>query len=106
MLGATARPVFSKRAVLRAAVRAQDAGRDQCMLRSRRVLHAVGGRRHAVASCEAGRERANTPEADGEADVGDAAVGRAEQGRGTLQKPGEQVSVLRFAAGSPTLSAQ
>src|SRR5690349_20219341 len=101
MLGATAGPVFSKRAVLRATVRAEDARGNQRMLRSRRVLRTVGGGRHAIGPSEGGGERANTPKADGEANVGDAAVSRAQKGRGTLQAPGEQVRVWRFAEGSP-----
>ena len=76
------------------------------MLRSRRVLSAVRSRRHAVGSRKAGGKRANASEADGEADVRDGAVGGAEKRRGTLQAPGEQVRVRRFAEGSPKLAAE
>jgi hypothetical protein len=106
MLGAAAAPVFSKRAVLRPAVRAEDAGRDQCMVRSWRVLRAVGGRRQTVGSTETRRKGANASEADREADVRDAPVGRAKQGRGTLQAAGEQVRMRRFAERSPELAAE
>src|SRR5439155_21380747 len=79
MLGRIETAVFSKCAVLRTSIGAQDAGRNQRVLRSRREPHAVSGRRHAVAAGEAGRERADALEADGEADVGNRAVRRAHE---------------------------
>src|SRR5437763_13737273 len=106
MLGRSETAVFSKCAVLRTSIGAQDAGRNQRVLRSRREPRAVGSRRHAVAAGEAGRERADALEADGEADVGDRAVRRAQKRRGALQAPCEQVSVRQLPKRSPELAAE
>ena len=45
-------------------------------------------------------------QADREADVGDRAVGGAQQRRGALEPAGQQVGVRRLAEGAPELAAE
>src|SRR3954469_5713544 len=106
MLGASRAVVFSKRAVLGTTEDPQDAGRNLGLLRSGWERRPVGGRRHSVDACEAGRERAHTAKPDRKADAGDPAISAAEQRRGTLQPPGEQVGVRRLAEGSTEFAAE
>jgi hypothetical protein len=63
-------------------------------------------RRHPVGATEARREGAQAPQPDGQADVGDRAVGRAEESRGPLEAPGEQVPVGRLPELAPKLAAE
>src|SRR4051794_8311783 len=77
--------------------RARGGGRERC---------AVGGRRDAVGALEAGRERADALQPDGEAHVGDRAVGGSQQRRGPLHAPREQIGVRRLAECRPELAAE
>ena len=85
--------VFSKRAVLRATVDAQHAGRNQGALRGRRKAGAVRGRRRSEHPLEAGRERADALKPDREADLGHGLIGHAQQRCCPLEPPGEKVGV-------------
>src|SRR5579864_5873064 len=96
--------VFSKRAVLRTPMRAQHAGRNQRELRRRREGCAVGRGRDSVGAGEARGERADAAQADGEADLGDAAVGRAKQCSGALEPSREQVRMGRLTEGTLELA--
>ena len=98
--------VFSKRAALRPPVGAHHARRDQRPVDGRRERGAVGGRRDPERAREAGRERADALQADREADVGDRAVGGAQQRGGALEPPGQQVRVRRLAERAPELAAE
>lgn len=106
MLGSRGGFVFSKRAVLGPAVGADDAGRDHGLAGGRRIGRAVGGRGHPEAAPEAGRERSEALQPDREADLGDAVVGVAQQRRGALQAPGQQVGVRRDPEGATELAAE
>src|SRR4051812_48511866 len=87
---------FSKRAVLRAAVRLCHAARDADKpLRGRERL-AVRLRRLPVDAPEARGERAEAAEADREADLGDAPVGVAQERGGALEPARQQVLVRRL----------
>src|SRR5262249_52043275 len=98
--------VFSKRAVLRTAVEAGDAGRDQRLLGRRRELRAISGRRDPVGAREARRERADALQSDREADVRHGAVGCSQQRRGALQPPGEQVGMRGLPVRATELTAE
>src|SRR5262245_31631329 len=87
-------------------VRAQHARRDERERRRRRERVAVGLRRDAVGTREAGRERADAAQTDGEADVGDRAVGGAQQRRGALEPAGQEVLVRRLAERTAELAAE
>src|SRR4051794_19908208 len=89
--------VFSKRAVLRAAVGAHDAGRDDGPRGSRRERGAVLGRRLAEHATEARGEGADAGEPDGQADLRDRLVGGPQQRGRALEAAGEQVRVRRLA---------
>src|SRR5206468_6901391 len=106
MLGRLGTGVFSKRAVLRTAVEALDARRDPGEVAGRGEGGAVGGRRSAEHPGEARRERAEALEADREADVGDRAVGRAQEGGGPLEAASEEVGVRRVAERPAELPAE
>src|SRR5215218_1036002 len=106
MLGLVLRVVFSNRAVLRAAVGADDAGGDDGVGGGRRSGGAVLGRRRPVHPLEAGGEGADSLETDLEADLGDGVVGVAEQRRRPLQAPGLQVDVGGLAEGAAELAAE
>src|SRR4051794_9953403 len=88
--------VFSKSAPLRTGVEAHDAGGDPRLFGGRRVLLAIGGRRHAVCAREAAREGADALEPDVEADRRDRPVRAAQERRGALEPPREQVRVRRL----------
>jgi hypothetical protein len=66
----------------------------------------VGGRREAECPAEARGERAEAPEPDGGADLGDRAVGVAEQRRRSFEPAGQQVLVRGLAEGAPELTAE
>src|SRR2546421_6234467 len=98
--------VFSKRAVLWATMGAHDAAGHEGLLSSRRERGPVGGWRYVIGSREARRERPDALQTHGEADLRDRPVGGSEQGRGTLQAPGQQVRVRRLAEGPAELAAE
>src|SRR5919204_5313815 len=106
MLGAGGIRVFSKRAELRTAVGAQDAGRNARVGGGGRKGGAVRGRGLPVGAREAGGEGADAPQPDGEADVGDRAVGGTEQRGRPLEAPREQIAVRRLAEGAAELPAE
>src|SRR5689334_18322783 len=106
MLGARRGGVFSKCAALRPAVKAQHAGRYLGVLGGRREGGAVGRRRLAVGAREARRERADAAQADREADLGDLAVGAAQERRGALEPARQQVGVRRLAERLAELAAE
>src|SRR3954452_19973115 len=106
ILAADGAVVFSKRAALRTRVRADDTCGNERTCRRRRKVRAVGHRRDAVRACEAGRERADAAQADGEADLDDRAIRRPQQRRRTLQAPREQIGMRRFAERAAKLAAE
>src|SRR6266508_5044204 len=106
MLGARRDSVFSKRAVLRTRVRPNKTARDQCRIGCRRERCAILGGRLAEHAPEAGGEGADTLQADGKADIGNGAVARSQQVRGSLQAAGQEVSVRRLAECPPELTAE
>src|SRR5919106_286449 len=75
-----------------------EAGRHR--VRLRRLL-AEARRRSTHGVSEGTAERADAGETDGEADIGHAAVGVAEQGHGPFHPPALQVAVGRLAEGGP-----
>jgi hypothetical protein len=84
----------------------QDAGRHPHAGDRRRMRGAVGGRRRSVQPAEARREGADAPEADQEGDVGDGAVGVAQESGRALQPAREQVPVGRLAERAAELTAE
>ena len=72
----------------------------------RREARAVDGGGDAVGPGEAGGERADALQADAEADVGDRAVGHAQQRGGALEPAGQQVLVRRLAERAAELAAE
>ena len=60
----------------------------------------------AVRPPEARGERADAPQPDGEADVGNGAIGRPEERRGALEPAREEVLVRRLAEGAPELATE
>src|SRR4051812_41555728 len=100
------RVVFSKRAALRTAVGAHDAGGHDRMRDGRREAGAVDGGGGPVDPGEAGGERADALQADAEADVGDRTVRDPEERGGALEPAGEQVLVRRLAERAPELAAE
>ena len=72
----------------------------------RRERVPIGGRREAEGAAEAGGEGADAPQADREADVGDRAVGVAQQRGGPLEAAGQQVGPGRLAEGFLELAAE
>jgi hypothetical protein len=70
------------------------------------VSRAIRRRRHPERTPKARRERADATQADGEADVGDRAVGVAEQRGRSLETTGQEVFVGRLAERSPELAAE
>ena len=106
MLAGSGAVVFSKRAVLRTRVRLHDARGNKCARRGRRKGCAIGGWRDAVRAAEAGRERADTLQADREADLGDGAVRRPQQRRGALETARQEVRVRRLAELTPELATE
>ena len=73
---------------------------------SRREGRTVAGRRHAVGAREARGERADALQADRETDLGDGAVGVAQQRGGALEAAREQVGVRRLAERATKLAAE
>jgi hypothetical protein len=55
---------------------------------------------------EAGDERADTAESDREADLGDRAIGVAQQCGRTFEPSGQQILVWRLAERAPELPAE
>ena len=106
MLGLPRSVVFSKRAVLRAPIRSKHAGRNSRVVGCRRKRRAIRRRRDAVGAREAGRERADAPESDGEADLDNGAVGCAKQRRGALQSARQQVGMRRLAESASELTTE
>src|SRR5580765_2688464 len=100
------RPVFSKAAGSRARVGLEDARRHARPAGRGRELRAVDRGRPAVGPAEARGEAADAAEPDGEADLRDAAVSRAQQLGGALEPAGEQVLVRRLPEGPPELAAE
>lgn len=100
------RIVFSKRAVLRAAVRAGHTRRHQREPARRRMGGPVGRGRHPEHPLEARRERPDAAPPDEHADVGDGSIGRPEQRGGPLESPGQQIPVRRLAKGDTERPAE
>jgi hypothetical protein len=72
----------------------------------RRVGRSIGRGGHSEHPAEARRERSDAAEPDGEADVRDRAVGRAEERRRALEPPVQEVLVRRFAERAAELPAE
>lgn len=106
MLGGRFAAVFSKRAVLRPAVGADDAARDANVGGGGGKGGTVGRRRLPKGTTEAGREGADAPQADRETDLGHRVVSGAQQGGGPLEAARQQVSVGGLAEGAPELAAE
>src|SRR6188472_767564 len=106
MLGGSLRAVFSKRAVLGTCVGAHETARDEGAAGGWGELGPVGGGRDAEGASEAGGERADALQADREADVGDRAIGVAQQRRRPLEAARQQVGVRRLAKGALELAAE
>jgi hypothetical protein len=106
MLGAHCLCVFSKRAVLRPAVRAQDARGYERVLRCRRERGAIPRRRHAVRAREAARERADAAKSDRKADRSHGTIGRPQQRCSPLEAARQQIRVRRLAEGTLELAAE
>ena len=110
--GATAAEGFSKTARLRARsstrATARPHGRQLDAVRRdhRAVPRAVVRRRLADDLAERAAERSQAGEADVEADVGDAAVGLAQQEHRALDPPPLQVAVGRLAEHGPEAAAE
>src|SRR5436190_4196573 len=105
-LRASAAVVFSKRAVLRAAVRAEHARWDSCVRSRRRKPRPVAGRGDAEGPREARGKGADAPQPDGEADLGDRSVGRAQQRSRALEAARQQVRMRRLAERPAELAAE
>ena len=86
--------------------REEHARRDARTLQRRRMRGAVRGGRNAVGPPEARRERADAPEPDREADVGDRAIRVTQQRGGSLEPPRQQVLVRCVAERPPELAAE
>src|SRR5205823_2448479 len=99
-------PVFSKRAVSRASVRAQQARRDLRVVGCSREQAAVCRRGDAVGAGEARGERADALQPDVDADARYRAVRVPQQRGGALEPPGQQVRVGRLAEGAAELAAE
>ena len=99
-------PVFSKRAVSRARVSAENTRRDECVLSCWREACAVGRWRHPVSPGKAAREGTDAPQSHGETNLGDGPVGGSQERGGPLQAPGQQIRVRRLAEGSPELATE
>src|SRR3954447_15856618 len=84
---------FSKRAVLRATVLPGDTCRDADVALRRRERRSIRDWCGAVDAPEAGRERSEAAEPDGKADLGDRAIGVAQQGCRPLEPSRQQVLV-------------
>src|SRR5665213_791707 len=84
------RVVFSKTAGSRPRPLLEHAGRDADACRGRRMRYAVGGRRAPVRPAEARGERPDAAQADGEADGGEAAIGRAQERGGAREAAGQE----------------
>jgi len=91
------RVVFSKRAVLRAAVCLRHAARDPDLAFRRGVQSPVVEWRSTEHAPEARCELAEALRADSETDVGNRPIGRAQQVRSSLQPARQQVLVRRLA---------
>src|SRR5829696_8610028 len=106
MLGPRVRLVFSKRAVFRARVGADDAGGYAGVAGGGWTGGAVGGGSHPEHPLEAGGEGADALQADRERDLRHRVVGVAEQRGRPLQPPGEEVDVRRLPEGTAKLAAE
>ncbi len=106
MLGGYLGAVFSKRAVLRPGVEADDAGGDARLVRGGRMGSPVSRGRLPVGAAEARGEGADALQADGEADLSDRGVGVTQQRRGALQPSRQQIGVRRLAEGAAELAAE
>src|SRR5215216_3464179 len=91
---------FSKRAVLTAAVDADDAVRDPQVSIGGRKHGTVGRRCTAVDAPKARGERAEAGEPHLESDLGDWPVGVAQQPRRSFEAANEQILVRSFAEGA------
>jgi hypothetical protein len=76
------------------------------MRSGRRECRTVGGRRDAVRPREARGEGPDTSQPDGEADLDDRAVRRAQQCGGALEPTRQQVGVWRLPEGLAELAAE
>src|SRR3954447_7701489 len=106
MLGAAGSRVFSKCAVFGTSVRAQHTRGNQRVLRRRRKRRAVLGRRHPVRAGKARGERADTAQADGEADRRHRAIRRAEQCCRALQPAVKQIRMRGLAEHARELATE
>src|SRR5947209_10137034 len=100
------RPDFSKRAVLGSTELARHACRDADVALGRRERRSIRHRRRSIDAPEAGRERSEAAEPDREADLGDGAIGVAEQCRRPLEPSRQQVLVRRLTERTTELAAE
>src|SRR6185295_12872999 len=98
--------VFSKPAGCRSPPGLDQARGNRRALRCGRVRRTVGRGRTAERLAEARGERADAAQADGEADLRDAAVGVPKERGSPFQPPREQVLVWALPKGAPELPAE
>ncbi len=98
--------VFSKRAVLRSAIRTQDAPRDHHSGGRWRTGGSVGSWSQTEHPSETGAEGSDAGQSYLHADPQYGPVGVAQQRRRPFKATGEQVLVRRFAKGFTELSAE